>query len=59
MTLKLHLSGKKEATIINAFSPTITNSDKIKTKSFLLQKHSRGFWNNFTFFQGAWRREKV
>lgn len=34
MTLKLHLLGKKEATIISAYAPTMTNSDGIKTKFY-------------------------
>ena len=34
MTLKLHLMGKKEATIISAYAPTMTNPDEIKTKFY-------------------------
>lgn len=34
MTLQLHLFGKKAATIISAYAPTMTNSDEIKTKFY-------------------------
>ena len=34
MIIKLHLLGKKEATNINAYDPTMTNSDEIKTKFY-------------------------
>ncbi|XP_052435586.1 uncharacterized protein LOC127975489 [Carassius gibelio] len=34
MTLQLHLFGKKAATIISAYAPTMSNSDEIKTKFY-------------------------
>lgn len=34
MTLQLHLFGKKAATIISAYAPTMTNSDEIKIKFY-------------------------
>ena len=34
MTLRLPLSGNKHATIVSAYAPTMTNSDKIKDKFY-------------------------
>ena len=34
MTLRLPLSGKKHATIINAYAPKMTNPDEVKDKFY-------------------------
>ena len=34
MTLRLHLSGKRHATIVSAYAPTMTNPDEVKNKFY-------------------------